>query len=768
MTHRSWSFLAWFGALVLTQVSMADTVVKWDSAKVALEAKKVDELLEKGWKEHGIQPNEKVSDEVFVRRVYLDVVGRIPTYREATEFFADTDKQKRAKLIDRLLASDGYAQHFFNYWADVLRLQSNGSQAGPVTGAAYANYLKDSLRSNKPYDQMVRELVAAQGYAWENGAIGYYMRDRGMPLDNMANTVRIFLGTRIECAQCHNHPFDKWTQMDFYQMAAYTYPVETNDYSGGPLGDVRKLMSEREAEVLEPLRKLSRKNKDAREKYNKERQQYRVENREIRDTLNDLRNTLRYTAVGFRDRKQVTLPHDYQYDDAKPKSRVSAATMMGHEVPQQEGEQGLDAYAKWMTSRDNPRFTTVVANRLWKKVFGLGQIEPVDEMMEMTQANHPELMTHLEGLMKSVNYDMKKYLKVLLNTQVYQRAATKEEVIAGVPYHFPGPVLRRMSAEQIWDTFVTLINPTPDMPNDELRRSEEKRIEGVEFVFKSLDGYGAEAILEGAEKARVVYREHSGTLRDLQAKLAKARADKDKKKVDALNKELRALASRTRASVRENVMEPAAQKYVETQKVAMVTSSEGATMMSGTMMSMMDSSGDGEIMIPGFDRDRRNNRNPLTKEQEEQLRDEAKYFGIAGDKEIRQYARARIQNIRTWLRSAEIQSPAPRGHYLREFGQSDRETIENANTDASVTQTLVFMNSQLLPQVMSKYSALMLSLNKQKYEDDKVTTAYLTLLSRPPTAGEREIWRKASDKGLTDIEDLLYALINTQQFIFIQ
>jgi hypothetical protein len=97
------------------------------------------------------------------------------------------------------------------------------------------NFVKESLRENKPYDAFVREMVAAQGKAWDNGAIGYYMRDRGMPLDNMANTVRVFLGTRIECAQCHNHPFDKWTQMQFYKMAAFTYGVQTQDYYGGTM-----------------------------------------------------------------------------------------------------------------------------------------------------------------------------------------------------------------------------------------------------------------------------------------------------------------------------------------------------------------------------------------------------------------------------------------------------------------------------------------------------------------------------------------------------
>jgi hypothetical protein len=125
-------------------------------------------------------------------------------------------------------------QHFFNYWADVLRVTSNGQQTGQITGAAYMNFVKQSLRDNKPYDEFVRDMVAAQGKAWENGAIGYYMRDRGMPLDNMANTVRVFLGTRIECAQCHNHPFDKWTQMQFYKMAAFTYGVQTRTTTAVP------------------------------------------------------------------------------------------------------------------------------------------------------------------------------------------------------------------------------------------------------------------------------------------------------------------------------------------------------------------------------------------------------------------------------------------------------------------------------------------------------------------------------------------------------
>ncbi|HSI61631.1 MAG TPA: DUF1549 domain-containing protein, partial [Candidatus Saccharimonadia bacterium] len=219
-------------------------------------AREIDAILEKDWQANKLPANAPASDEVFLRRIYLDVAGRIPTHREAEEFLNSKDADKRSKLIDRLLASEGYVQHMYNFLADILRAQSNG-QAGAITGTAYTNFIKESLRTNKPYNKFVKEMISAQGDSWDTGAIGYYMRDRGMPLDNLASTARIFLGTRIECAQCHNHPFDKWSQMQFYEMAAFTYGVETNDYYGPTQLGARDLMNkeiqaERDKFKMEP------------------------------------------------------------------------------------------------------------------------------------------------------------------------------------------------------------------------------------------------------------------------------------------------------------------------------------------------------------------------------------------------------------------------------------------------------------------------------------------------------------------------------------
>ena len=204
-------------------------------------ATEIDSLLAEHWDAHKLQGNASISDAVFLRRVYLDLAGRIPTAAEARAFLTSKEARKRDALIDELLTRESYVSHFFHYWADVLRFKSQYVNRANVIEAAYSKFIKESLRSNKPYDQFVRELLSAKGYAWDNGAIGYYHRDPEMPLDNMAITTRIFLGTRIECAQCHDHPFDKWKQTEFYHLAAYTHSnTELNEAFDGQRAAMRR------------------------------------------------------------------------------------------------------------------------------------------------------------------------------------------------------------------------------------------------------------------------------------------------------------------------------------------------------------------------------------------------------------------------------------------------------------------------------------------------------------------------------------------------
>jgi uncharacterized protein DUF1549/uncharacterized protein DUF1553 len=823
--------------LALVLLSSAQAAGQLDTAAAA---KQIDAVLAKDWAANKLQGNPQTDDNTFVRRIYLDVIGRIPTTRETEEFLNSKGANKRSKLIDKLLASEAYVQHFFNYWADVLRVTSNGNQTGAITGAAYANFVKESLRENKPYDQFVRDMVSAQGKAWEDGAIGYYMRDRGMPLDNMANTVRVFLGTRIECAQCHNHPFDKWTQKQFFQMAAFTFGVQTQDYGGDTMSGVTDLLREKEnavrAAIKEPQRpqrvkntgKMSKEERQKLEvafvndskKYDEQmkvvnrlreeaRQKIRKDQRSYQEAMQDVRDTMRYTTVSSRERKP-TLPHDYQYTDAKPKSAVDPKTMMGHECITQPGETPLQAYARWMTSPENPRFSTVIANRLWKRVFGLALIEPLDELLDTTVPMIPDMEKHMEKLMVDAKYDMKSVLRVLYNTKAYQAQVTREEHAPGNVYHFTGPLLRRMSAEQMWDSFVTLINPSPDMINQANREAMEQRILQAKKIADGVESLSSEEALVGLKKAADVYAKNRERT-DVQQKLfseartafkdareaaeampegpAKVAADNKanelKKKSDAIRTEVNRIQNEGRRVTFAEVVTPGQKKLFEkvtgkpyatvalnTKKGGSGGSGSSPAMMSGggEMMMMANGAKAEKIIIPGYDRKQ------LTKEEEKAVAqkihdayaEEADFFGIKNEKERKAYISTRASVSRNTLRSAELESPAPRGHYLREFGQSDRETIENANNDASVPQALAMMNGSLLPQITSKYSQLMLTVNKAPYPDDKVDAAYMTMLSRKPTAAEKAVWLKAQDSGLSSMEDLVFSLLNTQQFIFIQ
>ncbi len=178
----------------------------------------IDKLVNAKLTALGLETSARCSDSDFLRRSYLDVTGRIPTADEARAFLSDTAKDKRDKLIDALLASPEYVDFWTLKWGDILRCSR---QKLAVKGMnAYHDWIRQSVADNKPWDQMARELVLAQGSAFNNGAANYYRTAAG-PLELAETTSEIFLGVRIACARCHNHPYEKWTQNQYYQMAAF-------------------------------------------------------------------------------------------------------------------------------------------------------------------------------------------------------------------------------------------------------------------------------------------------------------------------------------------------------------------------------------------------------------------------------------------------------------------------------------------------------------------------------------------------------------------
>ena len=180
---------------------------------------RIDAIIQLDLKKHELRPNPPVSDVQFVRRVYLDLVGRIPTDQELVRFYDDKRKDRRARLIDDLLASPGHESHMFNWLGDMLRVKDDYYRIGKTW--TFHTWLKSQLRENRPWDELVHDMLTAEGRLGENGATAYLLRDASMPLDSLSNTLTTFLGANVACAQCHDHPFAEWTQRDFYEMASF-------------------------------------------------------------------------------------------------------------------------------------------------------------------------------------------------------------------------------------------------------------------------------------------------------------------------------------------------------------------------------------------------------------------------------------------------------------------------------------------------------------------------------------------------------------------
>lgn len=709
-------------AFALTTAIAADTT----SA-----SKQIDVLVSQGLAKQKLAPNKPVSDAVFLRRVYLDVIGRIPTQQESLTYLNAKEPNKRAVLIDKLLASDGYVYNFYNFWADILRAQSQG--IGDSSAAQqYLNYIRQSLHDNKPYDQFVRELVGAEGTIFKTGAIGYYMRDRGMNLDNLSTTVRIFLGTRVECAQCHNHPFDKWTEMDFYKMAAFTSTINGTNYRSKNLEEVQKKVREDKTTDAESRDMMRR-------------------------ALTDAFRPLQSTEVIQGKGGTIRLPDTYAYGDAKPKEVVKASVMFGKPVPVAKDSNVVNEYAHWMTSPENPRFSTVIANRLWKKVFGVGLIEPVDEMLDSTVASNPELMKFLERQMKALKYDMKAYLRMVLNSRSYQRESTKEDLQPGTPYYFQGPVFRRMSAEQTWDSVVALVNPNPDERNWTLRERERKELENRRQLADLLDSTEPALLYDAAQKVAVAMKEQNKGFAQLRKDLEEARAKDDKEKSKEIQRKLNDSQRVMRETISKCFYEAAKQSKNPATLAKLQKISSGGPM----EMAMMNLMGDARVEVKNLSFD---------PSMLAAIKTEAKFLGIKDAKGQASYERYRKGLHQSWCRAAELPSPAPRGHFLREFGQSDRDIVENASTEASVTQALTMLNGSLVTQLNSGWSVLAMNLRKAPTAQDKLDTLFISLYSRKPSSGEKSMILQTLDRAggsKTIWDDIVMAAISTQRFLFI-
>lgn len=741
-----------------------------DEESIKKSASTIDAILESHWKSKGLKPNAPISEEVFLRRIHLNLAGRIPTPSETTAFLESTNPDKRHILINNLLSQESFVSNFYNFWADVLRYKSYYVNRANVIEAAYSRFIRESIRSNKPFDKFVFELLSAKGYAWENGAIGYYHRDPEMPLENMAITSRIFLGTRIECAQCHDHPFDKWKQTQFYHLAAYTYgnkPV--NEAFGG----ARDAIRDRQQAINDDFKREKATSSDG-GKAAELRKNQRLDAMEYRKIVGIIKGPVGQllSPIGLERKTDaiLKLPHDFKEEDGKPFEVMKPASLMGPQATVEPGDDPAVVFARWVTSPDNPRFTKVIVNRLWKIMFGIALNEPLDDLRDSSKAMVPALEENLEKLMISLRYDMRAFIAVVANTRAYQSAATMGEFNPGDTYDFQGPLLRRMTAEQVWDSIIALANHEPDARNFKREQIEERRVNISRMVCDAYLNFDGKKLVDMAYARLQAEKELEKQEKIVQEALIVATRGGDKVKETELRRKQGALSKeRSESYIRDFIM-PLLENLVEIKagKNAKLVVDKNYKINPNPRVLSVETWR--SIHAPGY------GASPKTSAQLEeesktklqQLKTLASKLGVSTE-DHHQFIKYCQMAESEWLRASELDSPAPRGHFLRIVGQSDREFVENANLSASIPQALALMNSDIISEkhLLSPYSPLMHFISKCKSPNDKAKAVYLAILSRIPTPAEASAWHKASSSGLS-IQDLVYALINSKQFIFIQ
>ncbi|MCD6051234.1 MAG: hypothetical protein K0Q55_2637, partial [Verrucomicrobia bacterium] len=369
-----------------------------------------------------LNPSGVSADHEFIRRAYLDLLGLLPTAEEARQFVADKDSQKRSKLIDQLLERPEYADLWALKWSDLMRNEEKSLDRKGVQ--AFHSWIRQSFAENKPLDQFARELIAARGSTYANPPANYYRANRDA-VTRAETTAQLFLGSRLSCAKCHNHPFERWTQDDYYDWASLFARI---DYK--IIENKRRDESDKNEFVGEQIVFLNEKNE------------------------------VKNARTG---------------NDAKPRFLgVTKST-----VPADEDR--LIALANWLGSADNEMFVRAQVNRIWFHLMGRGIVDPVDDFSVNNLPSHPELLDALAADFVKHKFDVRHLIRTIMNSRTYQVSSTPNDSNADDVLNYSHNIPRRMQAELILDA-ASQLTGTPLRFNGYPEGFRAIQIPGVEAV----------------------------------------------------------------------------------------------------------------------------------------------------------------------------------------------------------------------------------------------------------------------------------------------
>jgi hypothetical protein len=343
----------------------------------------IDSEISAAWQREKITPAPRTTDAEFLRRVYLDLTGVIPTYEQAREFLADQSADKRQRLIDTLLDSPRYAQHQADLW-DLILFGRKPPGYGTDRRDGIQRWLREQFAANRPYDQMIKELLMAEGNSVDHGPALYYVQYRNQPEDLNEKVTQIFLGVQLQCARCHDHPFEDWKQTDFYGMAAFFARLQVAEVGKKDNLTMYAIGEKSTGDILftGPAKDQAPGKKG---------------------------DPIKPKFLTGESLDEPPLPEGFQ----EPK-------VEGNKLPPPPHFSRKAQLVNWITKPDNPYFARAIANRIWGQYMGRGLVHPVDNLSPSNPPSHPALLDALTRWLVDHKFDLKALTRELLNSNTYQ------------------------------------------------------------------------------------------------------------------------------------------------------------------------------------------------------------------------------------------------------------------------------------------------------------------------------------------------------------
>ena len=447
-------------------------------------AMELDFLIAEAWRTEGLEPTGRCTDEEFVRRAFLDIAGAIPTPAQARQFVSDDEPTKRQLLVDALLASPGYARHFTNRWAQVLVGQGTGGNNGrEFVPGLFRVWLEKQLTADRPWGEIVTELIAASGTVYDSPPVNFGGRRDHSATDMAGATSKAFLGVQIQCAQCHDHPYETITQADFNSFAAfwaYTYglPKEIDYGILGPRAAERA--EQRYRDDVATYVKQGKTRIEAEQMASRRRQR----SQDIRDweSQPEARNPRVARGMLARNKKRLG-----EIAETEPRF------LLGATYEDVEGQTRRGALAAWIVDPQNPYTAPALANRYWGWLLGRGFVHPVDDFSSVNIPSVPAALRLLAEDTADHRFDLKRLIRVITRTNAYQLSTRTPERTPLADEFFAAGPLKELTPQEAFDSLQIALGVSRDA-------TQMSGITGVVPASIDMSGSGGMMMAGGADE----------------------------------------------------------------------------------------------------------------------------------------------------------------------------------------------------------------------------------------------------------------------------